>query len=72
MSTLVALKAFGPSFPLDRGENFIHFYFVPRRATLKDVFIFVKKLNMWLTAPKGARSTRLLQLTGRWQYDGIM
>ena len=32
-----------------------------------------KKFNLWLMAPKGATPvTRLLQLTGRWQYDGIM
>ena len=30
-------------------------------------------INMWLTAPKGATPvTWLLQLTGRWQYEGIM
>ena len=33
----------------------------------------IKKLNLWLTAPgEPHRSTRLLQLTGRLQYDGIM
>ena len=30
------------------------------------------KLNLWLTAPRRTTPTRLLQLTGRWQHDGIM
>ena len=33
------------------------------------ICVKTKKLNLWLTAPL---STRLLQLTGRWQYEGIM
>jgi len=32
----------------------------------------LKNLNLWLTAPKRATPvSRLLQLTGRWQYDAI-
>ena len=45
----------------------------PRKTTVITNFLIcllLKKLNLWLTDP--TPSTRLLKLTGRWQYDGIM
>ena len=42
------------------------------RSVYNFLYLF-KKLNLWLAAPKGATPVIiLLQLTGRWQYDGIM